>query len=96
MAKNQTVWTEAEEQKLTHLWNNGMSVRLIGIELGKTGASIKMYRQRHGDRLGLITRTALGIRKTEHANYSDSFEKAWNGCVPFGHWTITKAWSKQQ
>lgn len=86
-----SAWTEQERSTFSEMWNSGMTRYEISQELGKSPNAIKMYVQRHRDELELEKRKTLGGRgKTTNRE----FDRKWHGTVPFGHWTITKSWSK--
>jgi len=86
-----TTWDQADIHMLVHMRNTGSSVTQIAEELGRSCSSVKMFISRHGEALGLKPRIDF---KAPAKSYRPQWDKEWHGCVPFGHWTITKPWGK--
>lgn len=84
-------WKQEDIDTLVELRNSGKSMKYISDVLGKTHNSVKMYVQRNGKALGL--RPARDF-KARAKSQNPAFDKEWYGCVPFGHWLITKPWRK--
>lgn len=86
-----TKWEDANVERLVEMHNSGCSVKEIATDLNKSTSSVKMYIQRHKGRLGLKPRIDF---KARAKSQNPAFDKEWYGCVPFGHWLITKPWRK--
>ena len=74
------------------MWNNGDTVSDIANKLNKKRSAVAQYAHRNREKLGLGHRQVVVQAKR---NQPVPFEKQWYGSVPFGHWTITKAWSRK-
>ena len=83
-------WTDDDVNKLVELWNEGVVVKKIADEIGKTHNSTKMYIQRHRDKLGLAKREFVRVKRAK--SQDPEFDRKWYGPVPLGHWMITKPW----
>lgn len=85
-----TTWTDQHVNTLVTLWEQGVSVKKISKEIGKSNSSIKMYIQRHRNALGLTKREFVRVQK--NTSELNDFDRTWAGSVPCGHWMITKPW----
>jgi IS30 family transposase len=93
MRRNSASWDTADIKKLVRLWKQDKSVREIAFEIGKSQSAIKMYLERHREKLGLEKREFLRVKRVQSDD--TEFERKWYGSVPHCHWTITKPWRKQ-
>jgi len=80
-------WTDEDVNTFVTMYNDGATIQQIANSLDTSRNAVKMFAQRHRKRLGLARRID---RKQPPKSPID---KQWHGCVPFGHWTITKQWS---
>lgn len=86
-------WSEDDIRTLQRMWREGYTSLDIGKAVNRSPSTVRQYVVNNRDNLGLHKRYAP--QKTDYRNQSE-FEKLWYGSVPFGHWSITKSWSKQQ
>ena len=86
-----TTWEQDKIERLVQMRNDGSSVQQIADELGKTRSAVKMFITRHREALGLKPRIDVNAPAK---SYRPQWDKEWYGCVPFGHWLITKPWGK--
>jgi len=84
-------WKQEEIETLVTMWHQGETAADIAIKLNRKRSSILQYAHRNRAKLGLERR--MPVVKAKRKNLS--FEQQWYGSVPFGHWTITKAWGKK-
>lgn len=84
------LWNRDREAKLVELWEQDMTAEMIGKELGVTKRSVQRHVAKNRERLGLQARYG----KFQPGRPQNTFEKEWYGPVPFGHWALTKPWSK--
>ena len=88
-----TTWEQEHIDTLVRMRNSGATVPQIADELERSHSSVKMFISRHGKSLGLRPRIDF---KAPAKSYRPEWDKQWQGCVPLGHWTITKQWSRKQ
>jgi len=82
-------YTEQDVKTLVRMWHDGYTASEIGNTISKSIASVRQFAHRNRKKLNLeIREGGKPISKT-------TFDKEWLGSVPFGHWTITKPWSKK-
>lgn len=87
-----TTWTKEEVDTLVQMWKDGVSSGTIATTLNRRRSAISQYLCRHREKLGLEKRMEpVGGRPKKKTG---SFEEAWHGPVPCGHWMITKPWRK--
>lgn len=95
--QNNITWSEEEVQTLITLWNQDVVVPDIADALKKTDSAIRSFITRNRDWLGIEQRPANFKRPKrkapEERHRLTGIDKEWLGCVPFGHWTVTKRWS---
>ena len=84
-------WKPEEIDTLVTMWHQGETTADIAKKLNRKRSSILQYAHRNRDKLGLGRRQVVVKAKPKNL----SFEQQWYGSVPFGHWTITKAWGKK-
>lgn len=84
-------WTQKEINTLVDMWSNGDTISDIANKLKKKRSAIAQYAHRNREKLGLGYRQTVARARPKNT----SFEQQWHGSVPFGHWTITKAWGKK-
>lgn len=85
-------WTQKEIKTLVDMWSNGDTISDIANKLKKKRSAIAQYAHRNREKLALERRMPIVQAKRKH---KQPFEQQWLGSVPFGHWTITKSWSKK-
>lgn len=85
------IWKEEEIDTLVTMWMEGEKVADIAKKLNRKRSSVIQYAHRNREKLGLGYRQTVARAKPKNT----SFEQQWHGSVPFGHWTITKAWGKK-
>ena len=95
--KDATKWTRDRIDKLVSLWKQNLHTREIATRMCLPGDVVSGYVYRHGKKLGISPRTKAwykeqGFKFGRRTNADKSFDEAWAGAVPFGHWTITKPW----
>lgn len=79
-------WTDDDVNTFVTMHEDGATIQQIADSIGTSRNAVKMFAQRHRQRLGLSSRID---RKQPPKS---AIDKQWLGCVPFGHWTITKKW----
>lgn len=90
-------WSKDEEQTLVRMFKEGQFLEDIGTTLNRSRRSVEGHLRRHRGRLGLDLRDKSEFMlKAQGHKYKGRkpFEVEWAGSVPFGHWMITKSWSK--
>lgn len=87
----QISWDKNEIDVLIEMRNSGESMKEIAKTLGRSHNSVKMYVQRHAEKLGL--KPYLDF-KARAKSQRPEFDREWYGPVPFGHWALTKPWRK--
>ena len=85
-------WKQEDIKTLVEMWRNGDSIADIANKLNKKRSAVAQYAHRNRAKLGLGHRQIVVRAKRKQ---KQPFEQQWSGSVPFGHWTITKAWSKK-
>ena len=91
------LWQNSEIDKLKELWDDGVPVKDIAVLLGRTPRSIGRYVDKNRAILELKRRDKLkcalaGQKEYWQSKTEKTFENAWRGVVPLGHWMITKPW----
>ena len=84
-------WKQEEIETLVAMWHQGETAADIAKKLNRKRSSILQYAHRNREKLGLGHRQVVAKARPKNL----SFEQQWYGSVPFGHWTITKAWGKK-
>ena len=84
-------WKQEEIDILVTMWHQGETAADIANKLNRKRSSILQYAHRNREKLGLGHRQVVAKARPKNL----SFEQQWYGSVPFGHWTITKAWGKK-
>ena len=84
-------WKQEEIDILVTMWHQGETAADIARKLNRKRSSILQYAHRNREKLGLGYRQTVARARPKNT----SFEQQWHGSVPFGHWTITKAWGKK-
>ena len=84
-------WKQEEIDTLVTMWHQGETAADIARKLNRKRSSILQYAHRNRAKLGLGHRQVVAKARPKNL----SFEQQWYGSVPFGHWTITKAWGKK-
>ena len=88
-------WTDEELNQLAKLYNENVPQIMIAEQLGKTHVAVKNMLRKKRKEWGLQYRDVRTMMKNKgDARVDTAFDKQWKGGVPFGHWAITKAWSK--
>lgn len=87
-------WSESKIEKLKSLWESDHSTKEIAELLDTTPTAVTQYVSRNRKLLGLDNRRPIKPQwqNVPRSVYSSSFEREWYGCVPRGHWSITKSW----
>lgn len=83
--KGETTWPTEDINKLRSLKRQGAPMTDISKELGRSRQAISSFCRRYAETYNI----PFDRRK---ANHKTDFEREWYGSVPFGHWSITKAW----
>ena len=86
-------WTDKDIETLQRMWREGYSSYAIADAVNRKPNSVRQYVANNRDLLGLSKRTRYEVKPYKSVT---EFDKLWYGSVPFGHWSITKSWSKQQ
>jgi len=84
-------WKQEDINALVEMWKNGDTVSDIANKLNKKRSAVAQYAHRNRNKLGLGHRQVVVQARSKKL----PFEQQWLGSVPFGHWTITKAWGKK-
>ena len=90
-------WSKDDDAKLVELFHEGQFIEDIAQQLGRTRKGVEGYLRRNRGRLGLDLRDKVEFMKRGQGivyKGRKPFEQEWLGCVPFGHWMITKPWTK--
>lgn len=82
-------YTDKDVKILVSMWGDGYTATEIGKALNKSMASVRQFAHRNRKRYN------LEVREGGKPPCRTTFDQEWHGCVPFGHWMITKAWSKR-
>ena len=80
-----STWTKEEVNVLIQMRSKNYSRAEIAVALGKKEKTLNNFLAKNASKLG------LKMQQREPA-ISD---KEWQGCVPLGHWIITKKWSQK-
>jgi hypothetical protein len=94
---NNKQWPVDITERMVELYLEGKPNIVIADEIGKSVASVKAMMSKVRKERGLPHRDVKqivanrGIQKQRPSE----FDKAWQGHVPFGHWSITKPWRKR-
>ena len=83
-------WSEEDLKKLRSMVARGETSVTIAEAVGRTPSTVRQYIRNNAKKLNLVLPK---LRGRGFKNMGD-FDRQWYGSVPFGHWTITKAWSK--
>lgn len=89
-------WSKDEEKTLVRMFKEGQFLEDIGKTLNRSRRSVEGHLRRHRGRLGLDLRDKSEFMlKGQGQSYKGRkpFEVEWLGCVPRGHWLITKPWT---
>jgi hypothetical protein len=88
------LWSEEEVNVLSDMYKANMSYDDIGHALGKSWGAIKsqVAKQRKTRLADFPLRSKDTIVRVVTPPEDSLFDMAWHGTVPFGHWSITKAW----
>ena len=92
-------WTEEEVAILVTMYNENMSYDDIGHRLNKTWGAVKnaVAKRRRKGFTDLPYRNKDKVIRTYEEEFglkTSLFDRAWQGAVPFGHWSITKPWRR--
>ena len=95
-------WEKADIERMVALYLEGTTNRDMATALNRSVPQVK------GMMSKIRKKRGLPFREQEHINaarkktiemgglaaFPTPLDKAWQGCVPFGHWMITKRWSR--
>ena len=81
-------YSDDDISTLIEMWKDGYTASVIAEELDKSTQSVRQFLYRNRQRYGFEK------RQSGNPFVQTAFDKQWYGAVPFGHWTITKPWSK--
>lgn len=88
-------WDQKDLDKLVEMYLEGKTNSQICLTLKKTEGAVKCKIQKVKKVLNLPDRSSIsGYKSTPvgQSQLNSAFDRAWQGSVPFGHWTITKPW----
>ena len=86
-------WDRDKEAYLIKEWNKGTKLDDIARTFNITRRSIQRHIANNRDRLQLSPRKGGKPRTGNRTKaYKNEFDRAWYGCVPFGHWALCKPW----
>jgi len=92
-------WTEQDDARLVKLFKAGLFIEDIAQDMERSRKSVEGYLRRNRGRLGLDLRDRVEFMKRGQGiayKGRKPFEEEWLGCVPFGHWMITKPWTQSR
>ena len=92
-------WTEQDDAQLVKLFKAGLFIDDIAQDMERSRKSVEGYLRRNRGRLGLDLRDRVEFMKRGQGiayKGKKPFEEEWLGCVPFGHWMITKPWTQSR
>lgn len=81
-------YSDKDIEKMIAMWQEGKTATEIGDALGKTQYSVRQFMHRNRKKYG-FEKKAKG-----RPFLKCTFDKAWHGVIPLGHWSITKPWGK--
>ena len=95
-------WERSDIESMVTLYLEGTSNREMAILLNRSVPQVKGMMSRFRKQRGLPFRDQEHINETRKktiemgglAAFPTPLDKAWQGCVPLGHWMITKKWSQ--
>lgn len=93
-------WTQEQQDKLVELYLDGVVIKEIAEAIGRTYPATRRYIENHRERLELPLRDPIACalkgqqdaKEARQFSRGPTFEQQWYGCVPRGHWSITKPW----
>lgn len=83
-------WSDEDIKTLRTMVSKGETSVRIAEAVGRTPSTVRQYVRNNARKLEL---KLPPIRGRGLKNCAD-FDRRWYGAVPFGHWAITKPWSK--
>jgi len=90
-------WTEEEIETTIRMYKESKTNYEIGCAIGKTGDAVKTKLGKLRKQFNLAPRSQSLLKKGNRRRPPKgmtSFDRDWQGSVPFGHWMITKPWKK--
>ena len=85
-------WNEQDLMTLRRMLASGKTSVEIGEAVNRNSTTVRQFIRNNAEKLELDVPMIRG----RYRYNPKSFEKQWLGSVPFGHWAITKAWSKRK
>ena len=79
-------YTDDDIRIMRKMWKEGSTATEIGYRLRKSQYSVRQFMHRNRKKYG-FEKKAKG-----RPFLKCSFDKAWHGVIPCGHWMITKPW----
>ena len=85
-------WNEQDLLTLRRMLADKKTSVEIGEAVNRNPTTVRQFIRNNAEKLSLDVPMIQG----RYRYNPKEFDKQWYGCVPFGHWTITKPWSKRK